>query len=106
MTAINLERLIARNISTNYQNVLFLWWPFDLRLTSRTPYAWLRLPGGRYLSFGMEPEYDERLVAQWGPFQLTRQETAEERQDREEAEAEAEEAFMERELHRYTEWHY
>lgn len=100
MSTINLDRLMAQNVGSERQNVLFLWWPLDFR----AKYGWLRLPGGCYLSFGLEPEYDERLVGQWGPLQLTRPETAEERQDREEGEAE--EAFTEQELNRYTEWYY
>jgi hypothetical protein len=99
-----IEALIARNVGPHYQNVAPLWWPLNVKLTGRAKFAWLRLPNNGFISYGLEPDYDERLVAEWGPLTLTRPETESEREEREEAEAE--EAFMERELNRYTEWYY
>jgi hypothetical protein len=87
-----------------YAQVPFSWVPWFLNNTAKTGlYGWLRL--GSYclcLNMGLEP--DERRLASFGLLMLTRPETQEEQQDREEAEAE--EAFMERELNRYTEWYY
>lgn len=102
MTAI--EALIARNMGPHYQNVAPLWWPLSLKLSGRAKYAWLRLPNNGFISYGLEPDYDERLVIAWGPFCLTRPETEQERLDREDDEAD--QAFMEYELNRYTQWYY
>ena len=98
------QALIERNLSPSHQNLPFIWWPMEVRLTSPAHRAWLRLPGGYYLSYGLEPDYDERLVAEWGMLTLTRPETPQECEEREEAWAE--EAFLEREANRYTEWYY
>ena len=99
----NIQAMIQANM-TPWQNVRPLWWPIELRLGAELPHAYVALPGGHWLSYGLEPDYDERLVAQWGPFYLSRQETEAEREEREEAWAE--EAFLEREANRYTEWYY
>ena len=87
-----------------YAQVPFTWVPWFLNNTAKTGlYGWLRL-GGHCLCLNMGLEPDERLVARLGPLTLTRPETAQEQMDREEGEAE--EAFMERELNRYTQWYY
>lgn len=84
----------------------FLWAPLELQLTrpGGKGYAYLALPGSMYLTFNLPPDHDERVVGQWGKFMITRPETDVEREEREEAEAE--EAFMERESNRYTQWYY
>ncbi|MFZ9349758.1 MAG: hypothetical protein ACO242_03590 [Candidatus Fonsibacter ubiquis] len=87
-----------------YAQVPFTWVPWFLNNTAKTGlYGWLRL-GDHCLCLNMGLEPDERLMARLGPLTLTRPETAQEQMDREEAEAE--EAFMERELNRYTQWYY
>lgn len=101
---IRLDALIARNMGAHSQNLTYLWCPLELRLDRKYPVAWLRLPNNGFLTYRMDPDYEERLVAACGPFSLTRPETAEEQAEREETEAEA--VFMERELNRYTEWYY
>lgn len=75
----------------------------DVRLASQKPTAWACLPGGLCASFGMDLDYDERLVFKCGPVMLTRAETEAERNQREDDWAE--EAFMGIELNRYTEWY-
>lgn len=102
---VNPKAIIERNLDRWHQNVPYLWWPLFLQI-GRTSYGWLRLPGDdyRFLSFGLKPDHEERLVGQWGPFSVTRTETLEEQEER--LEGEAEDAFMERELNRYTEWYY
>ena len=66
--------------------------------------AFLRLPNGRFISWDMDTDYDERVVWEAGPLRITRPETAEECQDREEGEAEA--AWERYELNRYVLWSY
>jgi hypothetical protein len=104
---LDIGKLVSRNCQGDQfqQNLAYLWWPLHVNF-GRSRYAWLRLPGPDYhfLSFGLEPEHDERLVAQCGPFRVTRAESLQEQAEREEAWAE--DAFMERELNRYTEWYY
>jgi hypothetical protein len=55
-----------------------------------------------WLAYRMEPDYDEHLVWQLGPFYYTLPETEEQRLEREDAEMEA--AWLEREANRYTQW--
>lgn len=57
-----------------------------------------------WLAFRLEPDYDEQLIWQIGPFYYTLPETEEQRLEREDAEMEA--AFLEREANRYTQWSY
>lgn len=101
---IRLDALIARNMGTHSQNLTYLWCPLELRLDRKYPVAWLRLPNNGFLTYRMDPDYDERLVASCGPFSLTRPETAEEQSEREDGEAEA--AWEVQENLRYTEWYY
>ncbi len=98
----SLSRLVARNLDSLSQNSLYHWF-CDFHLDRRTPYAWVRLGFGRYLSYNLEADYDERVALQFGRFMVTRRETPEEEEDRLEAEMEA--AFTEREAGRYTAWH-
>ena len=86
-----------------------LWSPFccNVRTTDNgkvCAFGFLRLPKGLILSWGLDTDYDERQVAAVGPLSLTRPETDQEREEREEGEAIA--AWEERELNRYTEWYY
>ena len=67
-------------------------------------YAWLRLPGWRFISWNVPPDYDERVVWQCGSLVVTRPETSEERDEREQDQAEA--AAEDHELNRYTQWSY
>lgn len=57
-----------------------------------------------WLAFRLEPDYDEQLIWQLGPLYYTLPETEEQRLEREDAEME--EAFLEREANRYTQWSY
>lgn len=100
----SLSDQVTRNISTTWQNLPFLWWPLDLHLAGPNPRAWLRLSDSRFITFRYAVDYDERLIGKWGPFKLVRPETAEECDDREEAEAE--ELFLIHEMNRYTQWSY
>ena len=100
----SLTALIDHNVNSHYQNYRFMWWPLDVRMTGKLRYGTMRLPGDLILSFGLEADYDERTVCEVGPFVVTRPETSEEREEREQGWAE--EAYMERELNRYTEWYY
>ena len=69
-----------------------------------SPYGWLPLGWGRYLSWGLGADRHERISWSCGPLAVTRPETEEERLEREEGEAE--DALMEYEHNRYTEWSY
>ena len=64
----------------------------------------LNIGQNRWISFRLEPDYDEQLAWQFGPIRYTIPETEKQRLEREDAEAEA--AFMEYEANRYTEWSY
>lgn len=99
-----LQALLNRNTENRFQNVAFPWWPLNVSMTGKCKHFWVRLPGQLVFCYGLEPDYDERLVAEWGLFTLTRPETDEECQEREEGWAE--EAAMEWELNRYTQWYY
>ena len=52
-------------------------------------YGWLLLPGGRSVSFNIDPELGEVLVGKLGPLEFYRPETEQERIDRECGEEEA-----------------
>ena len=86
--------------------VPFRWvdWSLQYRAGWSHPMGWFPLGAGRYLGLGYSVEHDERQVWGWGILNIVRPETDEERWDREEGWAE--EAFMEREANRYTEWSY
>lgn len=85
---------LYRNTSL-YQFITPQWIWFSLRLGGPNGFAYTRLPGGLYLAWNLEPDYDERIVWQWSKFTLTRLETEMEREEREDAEAEAEyEAYL------------
>lgn len=66
--------------------------------------ASLKTGNNGWLAFRLEPDYDEQLIWQFGPFYYTLPETEEQRLEREDAEAEA--AFMDSEANRYTQWSY
>ena len=85
--------------------VTFRWVPWSFNFNAnRRPYGWLLLPHGWNFSWNLGADTEERPVWEYGPFTLARPETPEEREEREEGEAEA--AWEERELNRYTEWYY
>jgi hypothetical protein len=89
------------------QQATFRWvpWHINCRKGWQRPMAWLRLGvRGLVLSYGLGLEPDERAVLRLGQLLLSRPETLEERDAREEAESEA--LFMEHEANRYTEWGY
>jgi hypothetical protein len=89
----------------NTARVAMRWVPWSLAtFKDGRPYGWLRLPGDLCLALNLDADYDERVLWTRGPLVLTRPETDEERQEREEGWAE--EAAMEHELNRYTEWYY
>ena len=79
-------------------------WPLCLRLGGRHGFAYLRISPTLYLQWNLMPDADERIAWQWGKLTVTRPETDEEREDREDAEAEA--LAMEAEEARYIEWAY
>lgn len=66
-----------------------LWWPFSFRLGSRHGFAYCKLPANRYISWNLEPDWNERVVWECGPLNITRPETAEEEEERLYAEKEA-----------------
>jgi hypothetical protein len=86
--------------------VSFSWvpWSVQYRANWGAPVWWFPLGGEWYVSSGIGAEPEERVILRLGPVMVTRPETDSEREEREEAEAEA--AFMEREHNRYTEWYY
>ena len=89
--------------------VAFSWVPWSLNITaSGKPWGWLCLPGPGdrvfNLNLGADPDNCEVEAWRWGPLCVTRLMTAQEAADYEDAQAE--EAFMAHELHRYTEWSY
>jgi hypothetical protein len=87
--------------------VPFRWVPWCLQCTTATGlYGWLFLWGGLCLCLGLGPGPDDEEVEVWrcGDLYLTRPETDQERDDREEARAE--ELFCLHEMNRYTEWAY
>ena len=90
--------------NTRWQNARFHWVPLDVNLGAKAPWIALALPGERYLCYNLESDKEERAAWSLGRLTLTRPETDEEYEER--LEGEAEEAFMEREANRYTEWHY
>lgn len=57
-----------------------------------------------WLAYRLEPDYDECLVWQLGPFYYTVPETEEQRLEREDAELE--ELWIEQESNRYVQWYY
>lgn len=59
---------------------------------------------GYWITYRLGPDYDEQIVWKIGDICYTRPETEREKEDREDAEAEA--AFMAYEANRYTEWSY
>lgn len=88
-----------------------LWLPWDFNALARRNnpghawiYAYIRLPGYRFLSWNMEPDYDEILVWFFGPIRFTRPETQEEQKEREAEEALAAAESADRD--RYVEWAY
>ena len=96
---------ISYVVNTRWQNARFHWVPLDINLGAKAPWIALALPGERYLCYNLEADgKEEREVFAFGRFSLTRPETDEEHEER--LEGEAEEAFMERESNRYTEWYY
>lgn len=93
---------------TIYPNMrTFSWvpWYINTNCHRSRPFviAWLCI--GKYVvSWGCPCDPEEREVFRFGYLCITRPETEQEREDREEAECEA--WFMEREANRYTEWSY
>ena len=69
-----------------------LWWPFSLRLSGPHGFAYCKLPAGRFLSWNLDPDHDERVEFLLGKLTITRLETDEEEQER--LDAEAEEAYL------------
>ena len=66
-----------------------LWWPFSLRLGGRHGFAYCKLPFGRYVSWNLDPDYDEVVELQRGPLTITRLENEEEAAERRYSEEEA-----------------
>ena len=95
---------LANNFSPWHQQAAYLCSPISLRMTAPCPHAWIAVGGGRFLSWNLEPDFDEVVVWQSGKFCLTRPETEQEQQDREDADAEID--WYDKELNRYTEWSY
>ena len=94
---------------TTFPNHLWRLWNFEARANRIHPgktsvYWYVHLPGQIYLSWDMDADYDERLVWGCGKLRLTRFETDQEREEREEGEARA--AAEERDLNRYVQWYY
>ena len=94
---------------TTFPNHCWRLWSFNAAASRTVPgsariYWYISLPSSWFLSLGLVPDYDERLVWNCGSLRLTRPETNKEREEREEGEAEW--ASIEHELHRYTEWYY
>jgi hypothetical protein len=89
----------------NTSAVSFRWIPWGFHAPAhRKPYGWIMLPGDWAFSWNLGADTEERVVWEFGPLCLTRPETPQEREEREEGEAIA--AWEERELNRYTEWYY
>ena len=65
------------------------WIPFSFRLGGPHGFAYVRLPGYRYICWNLDPDHDEVVEAEWLRFTITRPETAEEEEARIDAESEA-----------------
>ena len=95
--------------ATQSYQPLWLPWYFNALANRKNPgHAWIhgyvRLPGWHFLSWNMEPDAEERIVWSLGSLVLTRPETAEEKEEREEGEAQAWAEVVE--ANRYTPWSY
>lgn len=83
----------------------FSWCPLYLNCTAKHGVSgFLILPGDLALYFRFSLDVEEVAIWEGLGFALTRPETSEEYEER--LDSYAEEAFLEREANRYTEWSY
>lgn len=81
------------------------WWPLYLNCTATHGVSgFLCLPRDLVLNFRFGLDVEERAIWEGFGFTLTRPETLEEYDER--MDSYAEQAFLEREANRYTEWSY
>jgi len=88
---------------------LWIPWCFNALASPTRPgsawiYWYIRLPGWWFLSWNMPADDEDRPVWALGKLLLTRPETEQEREEREDGVAEAWAEEVER--NRYTEWYY
>ena len=81
------------------------WWPLYLNCTAEHGvWGFLCLPRDLVLNFRFAPDVEERVIWEGLGFTLTRPESLEEYDER--MDSYAEQASLEREANRYTEWSY
>lgn len=61
--------MIERNMRP-WQNITYLWWPIECKLSGDNPHAYLRLWGEHYLTYNFPVDWDEQLIFNFGPFKL------------------------------------
>lgn len=81
----------------------YTWIPWGLHVpAAAAPFGWLRVARDRWLTLNLV-EYDDVVLWNWGPLALVRGETDQERETREEAEAEN--CWLEFDpLYHYADW--
>jgi hypothetical protein len=75
----NIPEIIKKSMHEDATDYFFFKWPVQFRMTSRNPWAWIRLaPSYWFITFNMEPEPEEKLVFLLGKIALVRPKTEQE----------------------------